>query len=277
MQVLDLIEGAAFSFHPSDTADGTIAGYNIMFDEDTDEAESTIAVEITADDTLIKAFITETGQPTFTDLSAGVYAGQLHLSATTAGNKDTKVYWTLLKRAAGGAETLLITSEESEVLTNINTHYEIHGVLSTDQTILSDDRLVLKVYGNQDTGAGGDATATLYMEGTTATRIDVQTHFLAFDARYVQVTGDTMTGNLIIEGTIKAEGGSEIEGTITGLLTLDQNGAGAFLRLEGATGTDTKIGEQPVYTGTEPTSYANAIQIIVNGTPLLVKTWAHGH
>ncbi len=195
-EVLDLIEGAAFSFHPSDTADGTIANYNIMYDVDTDEAETTIVVEITADDTLIKAFITESDQPTFTSLSAGVYAGQLHLSATTAGKKDTKVYWTLSKRATGGAETILITSEESILLTNTNTHYEIHGSLTTDQTILSDDRLVFKVYGNQDTGAGGDATATLYMEGTTATRIDVLTHFLAFDDRYVQVTGDTMTGNL---------------------------------------------------------------------------------
>ncbi|KKM24017.1 hypothetical protein LCGC14_1609360 [marine sediment metagenome] len=200
-EVLDLIEGAAFSFHPSDTADGVIAGYNTMFDADTDEAESTIAVEITADDTLIKAFITETGQPAFSVMSAGVYAGQLHLSATTAGKKDTKIYWTLSKRAAGGAETLLITSEESAVLTNVDTHYEIHGVLSTDQTLLSDDRLVFKVYGNQDTGAGGDATATLAMEGTTATRVDVLTHFLAFDDRYVQVAGDTMTGSLTVEGT----------------------------------------------------------------------------
>ncbi len=224
-EVLDLIEGAAFSFHPSDTADGTIAGYNIMFDLDTDEAESTIGVEIIADDTLIKAFITETGQPTFTALAAGVYAGNLHLLATTAGKKDTKIYWTLLKRAAGGAETLLITSEESAVLTNTETHYEIHGVLTTDQTLLSDDRLVFKVYGNQDTGAGGDATATLYMEGTTATRVDVLTHFLAFDDRYVQVTGDTMTGSLAMG-----------DNSVTGLDTL------AFTDYSGVLSTEAGFG-----------------------------------
>lgn len=188
-EMLELIAGAAFSFYPSDTEDGTIANYNKMFDADTGEAETSIAVEITADDTLIKAFITETGQPTFVDLAAGEYVAHVHLSATTAGRKDTRVYWTLSKRASGGAETLLITSEESNVLTNSSTAYEIHGILATDQTILSDDRLVLKIYGNQDSAEGADATATFYMEGTTGTRITTQLHFSAFDNRYLFLDG----------------------------------------------------------------------------------------
>ena len=239
IEVLELIEGAAFSFHPSDTADGVIAGYNIMFDIDTDEAESTIAVEIVADDTIIKAFITETGQPTFTAMSAGVYAGQLHLSATTAGKKDTKIYWTLSKRAAGGSETLLITSEESAVLTNNDVHYEIHGSLTTDQTILSDDRLVLKVYGNQDTGAGGNATATLHMEGTTATRIDVQTHFAAFDDRYLFKDGTNANATVNI-------GSQDLQ--TTGTLT---NGTQSATALQIRTGLDYL--NQAVQTGSSPT------------------------
>ena len=259
-EVLELIEGAAFSFHPSDTADGVIAGYNIMFDEDTGEAESTIVVDITANDTLIKAFITESDQPTFTSLSAGVYAGQLHLSATTAGKKDTKVYWTLSKRAAGGAETLLITSEESAVLTNTNTHYAIHGSLTTDQTILSDDRLVFKVYGNQDTGAGGDATATIYMEGTTATRIDVQTHFLAFDDRYVQVAGDTMSGDLDM-GTNSISNIASISATGSIVTGTNAIALGHNLESGGGTATSTASGDGSVILGHNHSTGNTAIKV----------------
>ncbi len=197
-EVLELVAGAGFSFFLSATAEGVIANYNLMYDTDQMNPDASIAVVITADDTLIKAFVTETGQPTFTVLTAGTYLGHFHLSATTAGRKDTRIYWELYKRASGGAETLLITSEESAVLTDSDTAYEIHGALSADQTLLATDRLVLKIYGNQDTGIGGDATATLAMEGHSLSRVSVQTHFAEFDARYLFIDGSNADTTLDI-------------------------------------------------------------------------------
>lgn len=184
----DFIGGLNFAFYLSDTADGVIGGYLRMYDANTGEAESSVNASITGTGIAVEEWITASDQPTFTILSPGVYNVHLHADKSGPGTKECRLYWELYKRATGGAETLLITSEETDPLTTAKAAYVVHGILSTEQTLASDDRLVLKILGNA-TGAGTDPTATVYMEGTTATRIEVLTVLEALDERYLRLDG----------------------------------------------------------------------------------------
>jgi hypothetical protein len=73
----------------------------------------------------------------------------------------------------------------SDQITASEAEYETHGVLNAEEILLSDDRLVFKLYANQDTGGGGNPTLTTYIEGVSATRISVETVISALDNRYV--------------------------------------------------------------------------------------------
>ncbi len=81
-----------------------------------------------------------------------------------------------------------MTFENSALLTESPAQYEIHATLLIEETIASDDRLVLKTLGTPE-GSGGDPTVTIYMEGATATRLEVRSTPSALDERYVRKDG----------------------------------------------------------------------------------------
>ncbi len=196
LSIHDFIGGLEFDFWLSDTADGVIGGYLRMYDAPTGEGESTVNALIPGADTAIEEWITAADQPTFTILSAGVYTVHFHAEKDGPGKKDVRVYAELYKRATGGAETLLITLEDSAQLTTSSAQYEVHGTLAAEEMIASDDRLVLKTYGTPE-GAGANPTVTIAMEGTTASRLEVQSDPSALDERYLRLDGaNPMIGNL---------------------------------------------------------------------------------
>ncbi len=191
-QVLDLITGAGFNFYLSDTADGVIGGYNRMYDAPTGEIKSSIGpTAITADEFLIATFITSTAHPDFTVLSEGVYALNIHALTTVGANvKDARIRWKLYERTQpAGAETLLFTSEDSAILTAVETHQDIHATLAVETDLDTTDRLVLKVYGVREGAEPTNPSITIAMEGDTATRIEVRTTLAAFDQRYLLLNG----------------------------------------------------------------------------------------
>ena len=199
-EVNDLVEGASFDFFLNDTA-SDIDTYFVMDPSETDEAESSFSDTITGDAFLIDTFATSTAEPTFTELMIGIYSLHIHAETTVGANvKTVRLYYELYKRTHPGAvETLLVTSEESSILTNVKDAVEIHGSLTSDTILDSTDRLVVKIYANIEDGApprNTDPLVTLYAEGNLASRFEVKTTISAFDDRYVEVTGDTMTGNL---------------------------------------------------------------------------------
>ncbi len=203
-EVNDLVEGAVFEYFLNDTGSGIGAPeYFIMDPTVTGDAESDFSDTITNDAFLIDSFITVSSQPTFINLMSGLYALHFHAESTNAGGtvKTTRLYWELYKRLAAGpfTETLLLTSEESDVLTISDTEYDVHGVLTTDVVLGATDLLLLKIYANIEDGdppRNTNPNATIHAEGTTATHFEVRTTIGAFDDRYVLVTGDTMTGTL---------------------------------------------------------------------------------
>lgn len=235
----EIAGGNSLEYYLSDTIDGVIATYNLMYPEDTGEAESTVNNTITGSDILIKSFITETGEPGAITLIQGVYEGHIH-AAKTAGTKDVFIYWKLFKRDNVGTETLLVISENSSILTGSNTSYNLHGSLPSDTSLLSTDRLVIKYYGTQS-GVGTDPQATLYLEGTNDSRIEIRTDISGFDARYVRKdppADQTINKSLILNNALLVDDINELTGAngvnIQGV-NIDESGANAFFISRGTT------------------------------------------
>ncbi len=205
----EIVEGNTFDFFLNNTNSDISAPiqYFVMDASETGDAESSFSDTITNDAFLIDTFATSTSEPTFTELVIGIYVLHIHADTTTGANVGSaRLYWELWKRThPGGVETLLITSEESNILTGIKTSLEIHGTLATDTTLASTDRLVTKVYANIETSRPTDPVVTFYAEGTTATHFEVKTTISAYDDRYVEVRGDTMTGNLIVDADVTCD------------------------------------------------------------------------
>jgi len=163
---VDLSIGAAKDYFLSDNDDVGIANYHILHQTDTGEAasdEETAAMD-EGDDQLMFSFITASGVPGVTFLRSGVYVLHTHLARTT-GNRPTTFYWTLSKYALNADETVLMTSETSSAIPGSMASFITHAVLSSDATILTTDRLVLKLHANV-TGGGQNSIITIYMEGT---------------------------------------------------------------------------------------------------------------
>lgn len=214
-EVDDLLGGVNFDYFFTDTADPIIAGYNEMLPSDTGEAESTIALAIPAADTLITSFVTEANEPEFINLLEGIYDIHIH-AAKTAGTEDAFIYGEFYKRASGGSETLLSTSESSSNLTGSNVEYDLHFSIAADELLASDDRLVIKMYGSPS-GAGSTPTVTLYLEGTNDSRVEVKTDAGFLEEKFLvknglsggqtAVGGTDASDNLILESTSDATKG----------------------------------------------------------------------
>ena len=204
-EVNDIVEGASFDFFLNNTNSdiSSPTQYFVMDPTETGEAESSFSDTVTGDAFLIDTFATSTSEPTFTELIIGIYSLHIHAETTVGANiKTVRLYYELYKRThPGGIETLLITSEESDVLTDTKLAVEVHGTLSSDTILDSTDRFVVKIYANIEDDAPPRNTnplVTLYAEGNLASRFEVKTTIAAFDDRYVQVTGDRMTGDLLM-------------------------------------------------------------------------------
>lgn len=250
-EVNEIVAGANFSFFLSDTVDAGIGAYFQLFDADTGEVKSSVGpITIAADGTTIKTFITEIGQPTFTVLSEGVLSLDIHAVTTAAPNiKAAQIQWELWKRThPGGVETKLVTSEEGPDLTNAETHYTLHGVLTEEINLAASDRLVLKVLGNNSGVQPGDPDVTVYMEGDTAARISVQTTITAFDDRYLQLTAaKAMLANLDMGGFAITNVGNVDGVDVSAHKTRHENGGADEIDVTGLSGLLADVQNMPVH------------------------------
>ena len=169
----NIAKGLTVDYFFSDTVDVSVPNY-FMYPSDTGQVESSVAASITAPDTLIASWITEITEPNFTTLLAGIYDIHIH-AAKTAGTKDVHIYFKFYRIThPGGVETLLATSDNSGNLTGSNVGYTLHDYLPNDEILADTDRLVIKAFGIP-TGTGTDPTATLYLEGTNSSRMEIHT------------------------------------------------------------------------------------------------------
>lgn len=174
-EYVDLAIGSELDFFLSDTPDGVVADTNVMFEKETEEAESTdnSAALAQGDDQLIFSWISEVGRPAASHAREGVYDLHIHLNKAT-GNKPVNVYWTLSYVDADGSsnEVLITSSEISVLLTTSEVTYDIHSTLADDITTGKTKRLLVKLYANVG-AAGSNAVVTVTMEGDTDSHLTV--------------------------------------------------------------------------------------------------------
>ena len=100
------------------------------------------------------------------ELPVGVYAFHIHCQASSAAKLS--MYAELYHRTAGGTETLLLTSEDSNLIPIAKGSIAFHGTLTTEKDWVSTDRIVVKLYGKNNSAAARNLT--IYTEGDTASR-----------------------------------------------------------------------------------------------------------
>ena len=167
--VNEIAGGFTLFLHQDASAD--IGGYLLLATDDPDDIKTDVGpFAITGADQELEQFATAAGEPGLTTLQHGVY--ELHFHAEkTAGTKDAEVYFKIYKRAAGGAETLLGTSEVTSAIGSGESEYSIHTSI-IEQILLVDDRIVLKLFGSP-IGLGSNPTISIYVEGTTLSRLTI--------------------------------------------------------------------------------------------------------
>ncbi len=81
------------------------------------------------------------------------------------------MYAELYHRTVGDVETLLLTSEDSNLIPITKGSIAFHGSLTTEKEWADDDRIVIKLYGKNNSAASRNPT--IYVEGTTASRAEL--------------------------------------------------------------------------------------------------------
>ena len=90
----------------------------------------------------------------------------MHCQASSAAKLS--MYAELYHRTSGGTETLLLTTESSNLIPIAKGSIAFHGTLTTEKEWTSTDRIVVKLYGKNNSAASRNLT--IYVEGDTASR-----------------------------------------------------------------------------------------------------------
>lgn len=142
--------------------------------------------------TVLGNFATEVGFPNITVIPTGGY--EVHYDTEkVAGSNNYYSYAEIYKRASGGAETLIATTDIStQTAVNTRVSITVTGYNSATIPLLSTDRIVVRVYGVM---LSSTATIHLYFDDATSARVTFPT--AAVDAtNFVPYTGATLDVNL---------------------------------------------------------------------------------
>ncbi len=202
--VESLIRGNVQLFFTNNASD--IATYKDMEVDTVTATEETIQQTITAGSTtLIASFasiLNEAEVDSITALEQGIY--DIHTHAEADFPNGMTIYFEFYKRTAGGTETLLGTSHDSNILGLTETEINLHANISSEIAWIAGDRVVVKVYGRNTNAANKDIT--IHMEGTTLSRVE----FPAFIPPQAAGAGDvTAAANMTDHTIIRGDGGSK--------------------------------------------------------------------
>ncbi|KKM92210.1 hypothetical protein LCGC14_1220750, partial [marine sediment metagenome] len=137
-------------------------------------------------DQFVVAFAIGSSTIPFATIEAGRIAFHVH-AERTSGNDENRYYVVLIKRDDSQVETILVTSEESDLITSKG-DFTVHATLLSDVDFVSTDRILAKVYVN--TGGSGPANQiTFYVQGTTASRLEVGVPSQAFSNIFLRQDG----------------------------------------------------------------------------------------
>jgi len=162
-------------------------------------AEQSISKSDLSDDDYIAGWIAP--NPNEPDkLIAGVYNWRIY-AEKTGGTKTLRLYWKLVERKSDNSEVVIGTSVVSNEIVEGKNSYIIPLTLSADHEIASDSYVVGKIYADVS-GSGSDPSVTLYYEGDSDSHWEIPVNLEILNDRYVQKSGDTISGNLTVSGTL---------------------------------------------------------------------------
>ena len=203
--------------------------------------ELSTTVSYGVDDYLLKTW--ESPTVNITSTGEGIAQVHIHLSETVAG-KGSQVYAKWFKNVSG-VETLIATSGLSTVIGASSIAYEINKAVEI-QPVNTSDTFIIRLYGNI-TGSGGNASITIYTEGTTFSRFELPVPVVAGVAGVAGADGASFSLNFSGDAAL-TNNATLVAG---GNITLIQSGnnitiastAGAskgymYVRDEKAVGTD---------------------------------------
>jgi hypothetical protein len=172
----------------SDTASDIGGVYKVMDNSQAAAANIVSSAITTNTTTTIYSFATLSGEPGLDRLLKGIYGFHLHLLKT--GNKTITIQMQLYKRVLAGTETLIGSSEVSEALTTSSADYDLHMVIDPEVTLLTTDRLVVKVLA-VSTGTPGSTTVTMEVGGTQDSHFTAPVSAQSLTNIFVPYTGAT--------------------------------------------------------------------------------------
>lgn len=196
-----------FLFHNSSSG---ISTYWEMNTTDTRPKNST-ATTITTDEQEIGAFITPNASDMgITTLGGGLAEAHFHANVNTiSGVKLVSSFFKLYVRNSTGTETLISTSELVPVRATVETEYETHAIITSDVPLNDSDRILIKMFSNYSGGGGSNPTLTVYIDGNTASRLEIGTTGVNFALlsdldNYLPLAGGNMTGSLTVYDGVDA-------------------------------------------------------------------------
>ncbi len=180
----------------------------------TDPEEDTLtAISANSTGTLMATFATPLNDSVIdgiVELPVGVYSFHIHCQSSSAGK--LAMYAELYHRNAGGTETLLLTSEDSNLIPIAKGSIGFHGSLTTEKDWIAGDRIIIKLYGTNNSAASRNLT--IYVEGNTASRAELP----------------AIRGSSVGAGSawLLATNQTGITGNKTGTFNLETTGTGVF-------------------------------------------------
>lgn len=207
-------------FYMYDTT-STEADYKVCSLEIPEDPETYIEVSELSNDDYIDGWISSNS---VNRLLKGVYNWNITIEKIS-GSKTLRLYWKMFERKNDTTEIEIATSSLSNEITTKST-FVTSLQLDNDYVLSDGSKIIGKIYANV-TGNGNAPIVRIYMEGNTSSRwelpwgsnyaLDADTldgydssYFATtdhnHDSRYVNISGDDMTGTLKISGVTKADG-----------------------------------------------------------------------
>jgi hypothetical protein len=199
---------STLTLYPTTAASG-IGGYNKLVSSITDPSYNTVAVDvstgaITGTDQLIAGLITDAnqivGNPGIFNMTT---IGNIR---KTSGSGQAEFFFRVYKRDAGGTETLILQSNNTQQITSaIYAEFFTSG-LWNDGVFISTDRIVIKFYGTK-VGGGSNPTYDFQFGGTSPVRSIVPVPLTVIpvlsldELSDVVITGTPSNNSLLVYGT----------------------------------------------------------------------------
>ncbi len=154
---------------------------------------ATTTVSVTTSATLMDVFATVVGFPNITNIPVGVFTAY-YKTQKASGGEGYFTFYTVYKRTSGGVETLITTSENSSTLTlNTVIDQQVDAFITSAVTLLSTDRIVIKIYCQKTSGGG--TNIGFQFDDTTLARLEMPS--ATVDAtNFVPYTGATLNVDL---------------------------------------------------------------------------------